>query len=233
MTGIFGKALIFGRTFAHCSFKPSTYLQLMAARNFVIGPKTGSISYFGQSFLRFSSDLRTTIDWATEYLNKDRDLMKLVEDLSKKDKDLISALNDNKNLSVQNNNMEHQLKQANDELLDLKSMLSARGVIEHFERKVNNNLPTLIRNDRSRANRFEYIYKKNETFRVKIHKEFSNISAQGVGELAEEVFNNSSADIHSSNRQGGVCIRRRDYSKNQRKFLSAVCESIPCTMTVE
>uniref|UniRef100_A0A914CW71 Uncharacterized protein n=1 Tax=Acrobeloides nanus TaxID=290746 RepID=A0A914CW71_9BILA len=173
-----------------------------------------------------SKEVRTTIDWATEYLKKDKDLMKKVENLSEKEKEL-------KNLSVQNAILEYQLKQANNEVLDLKSMLSARGVIEHFELKVNNNLPTLIRNDRSRANRFEYIYKKNVKFRNEIHKEFSNISARDVGELAEEVFNNSSADIHSSNRQGGVCIRRRDYSKNQRKFLSAICESIPCTMTVE
>uniref|UniRef100_A0A914D3X5 Uncharacterized protein n=1 Tax=Acrobeloides nanus TaxID=290746 RepID=A0A914D3X5_9BILA len=111
-------------------------------------------------------------------------------------------------------------------------MLSARGVIEHFERKVNN-LPPHIRSDRSHANRFEYIYTKNGTFRNEIHKEFSNISARGVSELAEEVFNNSSADIHSWNRQNGVCILRKDYTKNQRKFLSAVCASIPCTMTVE
>uniref|UniRef100_A0A915ENK9 Uncharacterized protein n=1 Tax=Ditylenchus dipsaci TaxID=166011 RepID=A0A915ENK9_9BILA len=134
-------------------------------------------------------------------------------------------------LEVSTVSLKKDLKSANDEILRLRSLVSARGVIEFFESR--QSMPSNLRKLK-RSHKFVWIFNNNEDFRSKIEHFFGyEVRDSEVAALVDEIHCNSSAAIHSFDRSRGVHISYDDYTSKQRKVLRAICESVPCNIVIE
>uniref|UniRef100_A0A914CQF3 Uncharacterized protein n=1 Tax=Acrobeloides nanus TaxID=290746 RepID=A0A914CQF3_9BILA len=157
------------------------------------------------------------VDWVKKYLRKDSDLCQ--------------ALRDNTDLAVKNKGLEKDLKYANDEILRLHSMLSARGVVEYYDRK--HQMLKKVRND-TRFNRWLWIFKNDRTFRDNVDNSFGyRPHGYEVASIVGKIFSNTSADINSFDKSKGLQISTTDYTSDEQKILQSICASIPCNITIE
>lgn len=109
-------------------------------------------------------------------------------------------------------------------------MLTARGVLEFYEKKCCAKMPSYLRTG-NREKKWEWIFNNDKGFYNKIISHIHHsINANSVGVLASEVFSNSSVEIHRFKKQNGVEIDRDDYTSDQRRSLRALCATIPCTL---
>uniref|UniRef100_A0A915DCR1 Uncharacterized protein n=1 Tax=Ditylenchus dipsaci TaxID=166011 RepID=A0A915DCR1_9BILA len=180
------------------------------------------------------------VDWAKEYLAKDKkseprtkkseprnrptDISARLEGETKELKEvnvkLEEALRENVNSAVART----ELKYANDEILRLHSMLSARGVVEYYDRK--SLMPADMRR-LHRDKRWAYIYENNSDFRKQLNALFEKQpDSAAVGQLAQKIFSNTSADIHSFDKSKGVRITADDFTLDEQKFLLASHKSV-------
>uniref|UniRef100_A0A915ET60 Uncharacterized protein n=1 Tax=Ditylenchus dipsaci TaxID=166011 RepID=A0A915ET60_9BILA len=139
------------------------------------------------------------IDWARKYLElhkqcieKDKTIQHFLtafkETISEKDKAMTlfrETISEFKETISEAAVTRTELKYANDEILRLHSMLSARGAIELYEKK--NNMPMTLRRDGSRKKKWQHIYDNNSAFRHHVKLFFGiELDALTVGDLAEK-----------------------------------------------
>uniref|UniRef100_A0A915EUU9 Uncharacterized protein n=1 Tax=Ditylenchus dipsaci TaxID=166011 RepID=A0A915EUU9_9BILA len=144
------------------------------------------------------------IDWARKYLElhkqcieKDKTIQHFLtafkETISEKDKAMTlfrETISEFKETISEAAVTRTELKYANDEILRLHSMLSARGAIELYEKK--NNMPMTLRRDGSRKKKWQHIYDNNSAFRHHVKLFFGiELDALTVGDLAEKVRSTS------------------------------------------
>lgn len=112
-----------------------------------------------------------------------------------------------------------------------KSMLTVRGVMEEYENK--SGLPDYLQGRKSsRANKWEWIHSAHSDFRREL-KAYLGFRLNDIeaGNLASDLYANTSSGIHSFSKERGVEIQRGSFTSNQRRFLRALCKVIPCGLT--
>uniref|UniRef100_A0A914C2J9 Uncharacterized protein n=1 Tax=Acrobeloides nanus TaxID=290746 RepID=A0A914C2J9_9BILA len=178
-----------------------------------------------------SGEEEKVVDWVQEYLElrkeKDKELREKEKAKELCNKKLNELQNENKNLSINNALLNKDLELANNKILFLESKLSPRGAIEAYEKQAIN-LPR-VRNDK-RSKRWSWIFLNKPSFSKHLDK---STTVNDVSNLAEEVYNHASSEIHSFDINKGVIVSKRTYSKAHRNFLYAVCKALRCTFTEE
>uniref|UniRef100_A0A914CEB1 Uncharacterized protein n=1 Tax=Acrobeloides nanus TaxID=290746 RepID=A0A914CEB1_9BILA len=157
-----------------------------------------------------SEEERKEIDWFSEYLT----LMK-----------------ENRDLAVSNKELTMKLELANNELLSSKSMLTARGVIEYFEKQSRSMMPANLRTG-SREKKWEWIFNNDNDFHKEIRTRIGHsMNAKDIGNLVAGVFSNDSFTVVPYfSKHRGVEIDTNDYTIDEIHFLRALCATIPCTL---
>ena len=83
----------------------------------------------------------------------------------------------------------------------------------------------------SHQKKWEWIFNNDNDFHKEIRTHIGHsIDAEDIGFLAAQVFKNASVEVHYFNKQDGVQINKNDYTSGQRRFLRALCATIPCTL---
>jgi hypothetical protein len=109
-------------------------------------------------------------------------------------------------------------------------MLTARGVIKYFEKQSRSMMPANLRTG-SREEKWEWIFNNDNDFHKEIRTRIGHsMNAKDIGNLAAGVFSNASVEVHYFNKYRGVEIDKNDYTSDQRRFLRALCATIPCTL---
>jgi hypothetical protein len=95
-------------------------------------------------------------------------------------------------------------------------------------------MPNAVRGQRSRCNRWIWIFNNNTAFRHNIDRFFGyRPTDYFIGSAIEKIYSNVSSDIHSFDKSKGVKISTTDYSPDEQHVLKSICATIPCNISVE